>query len=181
MNRYFSLSFFLAALLACNNQSAETKTAATDTAAAKMQPDTAVARVDSSAKTITTPTELTADEMKDDSVFSDGSKPTSWANAGIDDPVAFKKTLKQLQYWAANNEKDSIANLLAYPLAHPRIKNKKAFLDNYDQLFNEKVKKALKEQKLNQIFRNDQGAMIGNGALWFSKWKGVYKIFSINN
>lgn len=179
MIRHFSLSLLLLASVACNNQTNRQDTGSADSVPAKVQPDTVTSKADTVAKT--SGTELTAEEMKDDSVFSDGSKPSAWSDAGIDDPLAFKKTLKQLQYWVTNNEKDSVANLIAYPLAHPRVKTKKAFLDSYDRLFSEKVKKALKEQKLSQIFRNYQGAMIGNGELWFSGSKGVYKIFAINN
>ena len=60
------------------------------------------------------------------------------------------------------------------------MKEKKDFLANYDLYFNNKVKTGLKEQKLRQIYRNDEGAMIGKGNLWFSQTKNGFRIIAIN-
>lgn len=121
-----------------------------------------------------------AASLQDDSVFADGSIPTSWENAGFSDPVAFKQFLQQLQQWVASDRKDSVADALDYPLRNPKIKDQQQFLGQYDTYFNERVKKALREQNLRQVFRNARGAMIGNGELWFTQEGNRFKITAIN-
>ncbi len=123
---------------------------------------------------------LTPEELKDDSIFTDGSKPTSWAVSGIDDPAAFKKFVKRLKFWVANDHKDSVSTVIAYPLRNPKIKDKQEFLNKYDLFFNEKVRKSLREQKLNQVFRNTNGAMIGSGELWINEKGKDFLIIAIN-
>ena len=178
MNSNFLLLIVVFILTACNNQPVKQQAIMADTT--KLQE-----RKDSSGKKDATITpinyELTQAEMKDDSVFTDGSEPASWANAGFDHPIAFKKFFKRLQYWVAHDQKDSVATAIIFPLKHPPVKNTAAFLANYDTFINEKVKKALIAQNLRQIFRRDQGAMIGDGALWFMEAKKGFSIITINN
>lgn len=126
------------------------------------------------------PYSLNTDELQDDSIFSDGSKTASWQVAGIDNPIAFKHFIKQLQHWVINNQKDSVASVIAYPMRNPAVKQKKDFLANYNVYFNDKVKDALEKQKLRQIFRNSSGAMIGKGNLWFSQTPEGFRIIGIN-
>ncbi|MFT3935758.1 MAG: hypothetical protein QM726_19175 [Chitinophagaceae bacterium] len=178
------LLFFIVIVLlaACNsNQSNSVERVAKDSSSSMPIP---TASNDSAPKTITAKffiDTLTVAEMQDDSVFADGSQPSSWSNAGFDHPIEFKKFLKRLQYWVANNQKDSVASTIVFPLKHPPIKNKTAFLMKYDSLFNDNVKKALLSQNLRQIFRRDQGAMIGDGQLWFNETKKGFTIITINN
>lgn len=120
-------------------------------------------------------------QLGDDSVFTDGSIPTSWENAGFTDPVGFKQFLLRLTGWSVNGQKDSIAAVVDYPLRNPKIKDSQQFLQQYDSLFNEKVKTALARQNLRQIFRRDQGAMIGDGTLWFRQSGNRFVIVGINN
>ena len=180
MERHFFFSFFVClSITACNNSSEGTPKATTDTIA--VVKDNTSAKTDSTPVAAASPFDLTADEIKDDSVFADGSRPTSWANAGIDDPVAFKKFLKRLQVSVANDLKDSVAAAIAFPLRNPELKSRKDFLQKYDVYINDKVRAALKGVKLSQIFRNGQGAMIGDGTVWFSKTKNGYAVTAINN
>ena len=129
---------------------------------------------------------ITPDEWKEDSVFADGSIPASWSVAGISDANQLKVFIKILRIWVDSGNKDSIAAHIVYPLSNnKKINSPAAFLDNYNQLFNERVIKSLKAQKLSQIMRNNKGAMIGNGEIWIRNVsKGVtdeFKIVSINN
>lgn len=126
------------------------------------------------------PVAAPVDELADDSVFTDGSIPGTWENAGFSDPQGFKQFLLRLRSWVANSEKDSVANVLHYPLRNPKVKDKQQFLAQYDTIVNERVKKALREQNLRQIFRRDQGAMIGNGELWFIQSGDRFLISAIN-
>lgn len=124
--------------------------------------------------------DLTEAEWKDDSVFVDGSIPSSWGNAGFDDPIASKRFLKKLKYWVEKEEKDSVANAIRFPL--PRsAKTRKEFLENYDRIINQKVKSALASQPLQAIFRNAKGAMIGKGEMWFAPAAQGGTIIAINS
>lgn len=128
--------------------------------------------------------DLTDAEMLDDSVFTDGSIPTTWEVAGINDPRSFKLFLKKLKHWVEADLRDSVANAVNYPMLNPKsVKTASDFLKHYDELMTPSVKDALKNQQLNQVFRNYKGAMVGN--IWISdasnNGSGNYKIISINN
>src|SRR5688572_21067211 len=58
----------------------------------------------------TDPYLLSAVELSDDTVFSDGSRPVSWQNAGVTDPLAMKTFIRKLQVWARDNHVDSISS-----------------------------------------------------------------------
>ncbi len=129
--------------------------------------------------------QLTPREEKDDPNFADGSITTSWKNAGINDPIALKLMIKKLKQWSVVNNKASIAAYIDYPLQNDKtISSSAIFLQQYDKVFNVSVKKALNEENLSQIFRRDNGVMIGNGDIWIDNISknGVddYKITSIN-
>lgn len=125
--------------------------------------------------------DLKPEEEDDDPAYYAKAKPSSWGDAGIKDPIALKKMIKKLQYWAANNMKDSIATVIAYPLIHPSIANEQEFIANYDTYFNQKVKTALANQKMNQLYRSYQGVMLTGGELWFKQKGNDFKITFINN
>jgi hypothetical protein len=134
---------------------------------------------------VPTSIQLTPEEEKDDSNFADGSITTSWENAGINDPKALKLFIKKLKQWSADNNKDSIAASISYPLLNDKtISSASVFLQKYETVFNEKVKKALNNENLSQIFRRSNGVVIGDGDIWInnvSKNNGEeYRITSIN-
>jgi hypothetical protein len=120
-------------------------------------------------------------EAGDDTVFNDGSKPISWLNAGITDSVAAKLFVKKLQGWARDNHVDSIGTYLNYPLRNPAIPDRKDFKLNYGNYFTDGVKAALADQNLRQIFRTQQGFMIGQGQIWMREINNNIKIIAINN
>ncbi len=174
MRKQFIFYTIAMLLMACNNQSADAKESIPATS------DDNAVKKDEPIKVVASPYELTAAEIKDDSVFADGSIPVSWRNAGFSNPVAFKEFLKRFQFWVANNHKDSVADAIAFPLLGKGPKTKESFLSKYDVYFSDKVKKALGEQNFSQIFRRDKGAMIGNGQLWFNERPEGFKIIAIN-
>jgi hypothetical protein len=123
---------------------------------------------------------LTQEEMKDDTVFIDGSKPTSWEVAGITDVKGFKLFIKQLQIFVLNNDKEQLAKLIKYPLGKS-IKTEKDFIRNYDQVFTKDAKLSIAKINFSQIFRNSHGAMSDGGKVWFSQEESGFKIIAVNN
>ena len=121
---------------------------------------------------------LSDNEMKDDSVFTDGSVPTSWANAGITDVKGLKLFLKQAQQWVMNNDKEKLAAVVKYPLKN--IKNEQALIAAYDNIFTKEVKLSFATINFNQIFRNQQGVMTEGGKVWINQFGTAFKIFAIN-
>jgi len=169
---------FVSIVLSCNDTGNKQVDTVTDTI--QKTDESGNGRLDAIPPVTDSSFALTTAEMEDDSVFANGSMPTSWAAAGIDDPVAFKKFLKHLQYWVAHDKRDSVAAVIAYPMKHPAVKNKQQFLAGYDMYMNKGVKNALKEQNYRQIFRRDQGAMIGSGQLWLAQTPQGFRITAIN-
>ena len=78
----------------------------------------------------------------------------------------------------ANNDIDALSNLIQYPLKE--INNKADFKANFSRLFSDNLKEAVDEQRLDRIYRNNKGAMIGDDHLWFRQFGNSYKIVSID-
>lgn len=180
LKNIFLLTPFVLFLFACNNNSNKAVNLG-DSTPPKI--DTPIVYKDTThlQPAIADSLALTPEQLKDDSTFADGSEPTSWEIAGIDDPVAFKKFLKKLQIWVKNDQRDSVASVISYPFGKAKIKNVAVFKNSYDKYFTDKVKDALQTQNFSQIFRNYQGAMIGNGAIWLNETNKSFKISAINN
>ena len=129
--------------------------------------------------------QLTPEEEKNLPETDDKSVTTTWEDIDIHNVRGLKIFIKKLKLWSEQGNKDSIAASIDYPLINDEsISSSKIFLQQYDKIFNNKVKQALQQQKLNELFKNFQGVMIGSGELWIanvSKTKNeVYKIRSIN-
>ena len=88
------------------------------------------------------------------------------------------------------NDKSAVSSLVSFPFKtfqkgkRVEVYSKQTFLKHYDSIFNEKVKKAILDQTIKDLFINSKGVMIGNGELWFGKVltdnKFQIKIIAIN-
>jgi hypothetical protein len=113
-----------------------------------------------------------------DSVFEDGSRPTTWAAAGFTNPERFKRFLMLFKDWVSKDQVDSISDHIRFPL---RAAGSPAwFKERYPHLFTPALKAEIARQRLDRVFRNGQGAMIGKGELWFLEIKGRYYITALN-
>ena len=108
----------------------------------------------------------------------EGTVPTGWAKASITNPEDFKLFLIRFKGMVANDDIDQLANLVNYPLKD--IKNKADFRTNYSRLFTQKLKDEIDQQRLDRIYRNNKGAMIGDNSLWFQQVGSTYKIVSLD-
>lgn len=122
---------------------------------------------------------LTLEEIQDDSVFSDGSVPTSWEVAGITNVKGFKLFIKKLQLLVLDNDKAQLAKQIRYPL-NKSIKTEADFIKNYDQVFTKDAKLSIAKINFSQIFRNSKGAMSDAGMVWFAQEENDFKIIAIN-
>ena len=127
---------------------------------------------------ISNPLVLSENELKDDSVFTDGSIPTSWENAGITDVKGLKLFLKQLQQWVMNNDKEKLAAVVRYPLKD--IKTEQELIAAYEKVFTKEVRLSFATINFNQVFRNQKGVMLGSGKVWITQSGNQFFIFAIN-
>ncbi|WP_244169775.1 hypothetical protein [Paenibacillus helianthi] len=106
--------------------------------------------------------------------------------AGIKNPVVFEHNFSLLQKHVKEGKKSEVAHLMVYPLKVNNkgktieIKTKKDFIAKYDKIMTAKVKKALLAQKLDKVFINSKGVMIGNGELWMGQFGEQVGVFAIN-
>ncbi|MEJ7586456.1 MAG: hypothetical protein WKI04_02730 [Ferruginibacter sp.] len=177
MKKYILSALFLIALYACNNNNSpeiqpiagnKDKTAfSTDS----LQPSEMVKILGIG---------LTQEELIDDTVFFDGSKPTSWEVAGISDVKLFKLFLKQVQYLILNNDKVQLAKLISYPLGNS-IKTENDFIQHYERIFSKAAKLSIARINFSQLFRNSKGVMTEEGRVWFSQLGNQFKIIAVNS
>lgn len=161
--------------LACNESNSSN---AVETATATDTAHIAETSAANDANMIVAINEVAETEMKDDSVFADGSIPTSWDVAGITDVRGLKLFLKQSQQWVMSNDKAQLALAVKYPLNN--IKNEEEMMAAYDQVFTKEVKLSFAMINFNQIFRNSKGVMTAGGKAWITQEGSSFKIFAIN-
>lgn len=95
-----------------------------------------------------------------------------YAVAGIEDAAAFEQYFNSLKQLIARDDKKAVADSFIYPVSIV-IDDKKTTFQNademvaqYDKVFTDKVKEAVAKQKVEDLFVNYQGVMVGNGELW---------------
>jgi len=171
MKKYISLIFISAVIsVSCNQPSKET-------VAEKIAPiDITVMPVGSELMKVSA---LSPAELKDDSVFTDGSIPASWNIAGINNVKGLKLFIKQLQQWVITNDKEMLASAVQFPLNNT-IKTKEGLISNYDAVFTKEVKLSLATTNFSQLFRNARGVMLDAGKIWLAQKGNNFKIIAIN-
>jgi hypothetical protein len=93
----------------------------------------------------------------------------------VGDPAKFRDTVTTLQQAVEKHDATVVAALVNYPIdINPRtknvlhIRNPAAFIAQYDSIITPHIAEIIAQQKYNDLFVNDQGAMFGNGELWIS-------------
>ena len=92
---------------------------------------------------------------------------------GIKDASQVPKFVASLQKALAAEDKDAVAGLVSYPLRVSvggqdlEVADKAAFVRQYDQIITKDIKQNILAQRLNDIFVNKQGVMVGSdGKVW---------------
>ncbi len=107
-----------------------------------------------------------------------GTVPTSWQTATIKSGRNFKMFLIGFKQMVAEDDISEISKLVSYPIKD--LRSPADFRESYHRIFTDELKAKVKGQRYDQIFRNSQGAMIGDGDLWFQELNGTYRIVSLN-
>jgi hypothetical protein len=107
--------------------------------------------------------------------------------AGITDPEKFNEIFRNVQDLAAKDDKQGLAEYVLYPMLlnkdgkNEKIADQKAFIANYDLIFTIHVKATLQHQKIEKLFVNYKGVMVGDGEVWLGVTdKGDIGIQSVN-
>lgn len=89
--------------------------------------------------------------------------------------LAYRRFLSNLQSAIRANNKRGVANLAAVPLrvnfeGGARTYSDRAAIErDFDRIFTPRVKRAILNQRAERLFTNYQGAMIGDGQVWFDQ------------
>lgn len=89
-------------------------------------------------------------------------------------------TKLKLNLKADNSNK--LADMFQYPFncnscKKPKIiKSRTQFKNRYKEIFTKKIREAVSNASLDELFVNYQGFMIGNGEIWFDPKKGIKAI-----
>ena len=116
--------------------------------------------------------------------------PDRYSVAGIDDPDEFDKTFDLIKNALKDNDKDMFADYVAYPIKvnidgeRTDVKNKEEFIKKFDIIISEDLKNKFLNQKVEDLFVNQYGIMVGDGEFWMSEITGTkyqFSIYAINN
>ena len=86
---------------------------------------------------------------------------------------AYRAFLSRLQAAVRADDRRAIIGLIGFPIrvnieGRSRIyRNARAVERDFDLIFTANVRRAIVAQKPDRLFVRDQGAMVGNGELWF--------------
>ncbi|MCR8842210.1 hypothetical protein NQ117_00790 [Paenibacillus sp. SC116] len=109
--------------------------------------------------------------------------PVVQANQQTQDITSF---LSKLQKSVKEENKKEVAKLISYPLnlinngKKTLIYTQEQFVQKYDRIITKSVKKQLLNQKSTDLFENENGYMIGRGAMWISEINNRLRVYSIN-
>jgi hypothetical protein len=90
------------------------------------------------------------------------------------DHVPYKTFFDRLKKAVGAGDKAAVASMVDYPFQARindkavKIRDRKHFVADYDQIVTGKVKAALARQTYATLFANWQGVMIGDGEVWFN-------------
>lgn len=112
-------------------------------------------------------------------LLRDSTWATSWDEAGFPSAKKFIIFFKTFQWDVMDRNKLKIAGMIKFPLRdYPR---KGDFMKRFDSIFGRDFVQEVLDQDPKEIYRNKNGAMIGDdGQIWFKQINGRYKIVEIN-
>jgi hypothetical protein len=170
MKLFFTIIILSSGLFACNgntDNNVKSNASSDSTKVEKAIPDTSGKIIKASAA------------FTSDSLTQSNTTAGQWKVSGFHKPDEFKKFFIQYKTWIAADNVDSITAHIKFPLRN--CKSAADFKKNYSEFFNSKVKNAVTNQDPDKFFVNYDGAMAGDGELWFSEFDGKYYVVAINN
>jgi hypothetical protein len=123
---------------------------------------------------------------------SRGSSGCNLATAGFKTKNQFLAYFQQLQVAVKANDKNKLSGLVIYPLSlnfgtkqygqtKRKVKDKKDFMSQFQSFYSKRVQRAILGQKVNTLFCNAGGVMLGRGEVWVAPRGNAVGIITINN
>lgn len=103
------------------------------------------------------------------------SNNISYTNSGYSDEELLITYFKIKKLMELDDEK-ALADLIMYPIMYTeddksiKIYNREQFIENYDKIVTDDVKKAVLESSYKEIFSSWRGCMLGDGEVWFTNY-----------
>ena len=101
--------------------------------------------------------------------------PEPEAKAARQQANPYASFLYRLQSAVRASDRDAVVGLIAFPLrvnvqgASRLYRDADSLERDYDKVFTRKVRQAILSQRAGALFVRDQGAMVGDGELWFDR------------
>jgi len=93
----------------------------------------------------------------------------------VGDPAKFQAVFTGLKQAVQQHDASSVAALVSYPITiNPRtkqaisVRTSQTFIARYDQIVTPHIADVIEKQKYEDLFVNDQGAMLGSGEVWIA-------------
>ncbi|SAL01303.1 hypothetical protein [Caballeronia ptereochthonis] len=86
----------------------------------------------------------------------------------------YRAFFDRLQHAVAAGDRNAVADMVSYPITvraagrKTTLRSKRDFVARYQSIFTPKLVDTVARQKYATLFVRDQGAMIGDGGIWFS-------------
>ena len=91
----------------------------------------------------------------------------------VGDPEKFQQMMTDLKQAVAKHNASAVAALISYPItinphtrAAMKISNPQTFITRYDRIITPHIAEVIEQQKYQDLFVNNQGAMFGTGEVW---------------
>jgi hypothetical protein len=107
-----------------------------------------------------------------------------YKDIGAPDAAKFERKVQNFRNAVLSADKKKVVSFIKFPIEvqvggkSTKIKNKAAFLANYDKIFYREFVEEIRETVAHNMFHRFDGAMLGRGSVWF--W-GDGKVIGINN
>lgn len=105
--------------------------------------------------------------------------------AGFDDQESVEKFADKFKHAVVNRDKDIVASMILFPAQAIFkdktiiINTKEEFLKLYDTILDKDLINKISRANTHKMFCNYQGAMIGDGDVWFSKIDDSIKVTAV--
>ena len=105
--------------------------------------------------------------------------------AGLESPEEVRLFLASLKQHLERDDRAALVSMIRLPLkiysgSGKTYTDSKSLISDFDQVFTAKVRAAISTARYEDVFVNYQGAMLGDGEIWFDKRDGKVQIKAIN-
>mgnify|MGYP003575170522 FL=1 len=106
--------------------------------------------------------------------------------AGVEDKQVVQVFLESLRTATREGDREALAGMVQYPISvrhesgSREYRTPEELTARFDQVFTPAVLAAIGEAQYQTLFINAEGAMIGDGEIWFDGWTGPILIKAIN-